>query len=86
MFSSLIILLEEYPAILTVLSALVIFGAIMFVLMMAFNINSFVKYLRRDKTEGADEKKQHSGLFWAVDGVLTFLFSLDFLTLFIFLI
>ena len=86
MFSSLIILLEEYPAILTVLSALVILGAIMFVLMMAFNINSFVKYLRRDKTEEADEKKQHSGLFWAVDGVLTFRFSLDFLTLFIFLI
>ena len=86
MFSSLIILLEEYPAILTVLSALVIFGAIMFVLMMAFNINSFVKYLRRDKTEEADEKKQHSGLFWAVDGVFTFLFSLDFLSLLIFLI
>ena len=86
MFSSLMILLEEYPAILTVFSALVILGAIMFVLMMAFNINSFVKYLRRDKTEQPDEQKQHSGLFWAVDGVFTFLFSLDFLSLLIFLI
>lgn len=86
MFSSLMIILEEYPAILTVFSALVILGAIMFVLMMAFNINSFVKYLRRDKTEEPDKQKQHSGLFWVVDGVFTFLFSLDFLSLLIFLI
>ena len=86
MFSSLIVFFEEYPTILTILSAFAILGAIMFVLMMAFNINSFVKYLRRDKTEGNDEEKQHSGLFWAADGVVTFLFSFDFLTLFLFLI
>ena len=86
MFSSLILIFEEYPALLTILSGMVILGAIGFVLMMAFNINSFLKYLRRDKTEEPDEQKQHSGLFWAVDGVFTFLFSLDFLSLFIFLI
>lgn len=86
MFSSLLIFLEEYPAILTVFSALVILGAVMFVLMMAFNINSFVKYLRRDKTAEAVEQKQHSGLFWAVDGLFTFLFSLDFLSLLLLLI
>ena len=86
MFSSLILIFEEYPALLTILSGMVILGAIGFVLMMIFNINSFVKYLRREKTEESDEKKQHSGLFWAVDGVFTFLFSLDFLSLLIFLI
>ena len=74
---------EETVQNLALLTAL---GGVVFVLLMIFNINSFVKYLRRDKTEEADEKKQHSGLFWAVDGILTFLFSLDFLTLFIFLI
>ena len=68
------------------LAALTVIGSVVFVLLMWFNIASLMKYLRRDKTEGADEKKQHSGLFWAVDGILTFLFSLDFLTLFIFLI
>ncbi|MDP6195450.1 MAG: hypothetical protein QF880_07025 [Candidatus Poseidonia sp.] len=68
------------------LAALTVIGGVVFVLLMIFNINSFVKYLRRDKTEEADEKKQHSGLFWAVDGVFTFLFSLDFLSLLIFLI
>ena len=65
------------------LAALTVIGSVVFVLLMWFNIASLMKYLRRDKTEGADEKKQHSGLFWAVDGILTFLFSLDFLTLFI---
>ena len=68
------------------LAALTVIGSVVFVLLMWFNIASLMKYLRRDKTEEADEKKQHSGLFWAVDGILTFLFSLDFLTLFIFLI
>ena len=48
-------------------------------LLMWFNI-ALMKYLRRDKSEEADEKKQHSTL--PVDGILTFLFS-DFLTLFI---
>ena len=65
------------------LAALTVIGSVLFVLLMWFNIASLMKYLRRDKTEEADEKKQHSGLFWAVDGILTFLFSLDFLTLFI---
>ena len=37
-----LLFLEEYPTILTVLSGLVFLGAIMFVLMMVFNINSFV--------------------------------------------
>ena len=64
-------------------AALTVIGSVVFVLLMWFNIASLMKYLRRDKTEEADEKKQHSGLFWAVDGILTFLFSLDFLTLFI---
>jgi predicted RND superfamily exporter protein len=68
------------------LAALTVIGSVVFVLLMWFNIASLMKYLRRDKTEEADEKKQHSGLFWAVDGILTFLFSLDFLTLFIILI
>ena len=64
-------------------AAFTVIGSVLFVLLMWFNIASLMKYLRRDKTEEADEKKQHSGLFWAVDGILTFLFSLDFLTLFI---
>ena len=68
------------------LAALTVIGSVVFVLLMWFNIASLMKYLRRDKTEEADEKKQHSGLFWAVDGVFTFLFSLDFLSLLIFLI
>ena len=68
------------------LTALTVIGGVVFVLLMLFNINAFMKYLRRDKTEEADEKNQHSGLFWAVDGVFTFLFSFDFLSLLIFLI
>ena len=68
------------------LAALTVIGSVVFVLLMWFNIASLMKYLRRDKTEEADEKKQHSGLFWAVDGLFTFLFSLDFLSLLIFLI
>ena len=68
------------------LAALTVIGSVVFVLLMWFNIASLMKYLRRDKTDEADEKKQHSGLFWAVDGILTFLFSFDFLTLFILLI
>ena len=68
------------------LAALTVIGSVVFVLLMWFNIASLMKYLRRDKTDEADEKKQHSGLFWAVDGVFTFLFSLDFLSLLIFLI
>ena len=65
------------------LAALTVIGSVVFVLLMWFNIASLMKYLRRDKTEEADEQKQHSGLFWAVDGVFTFLFSLDFLSLLI---
>ena len=65
------------------LATLTIVGGVVFVLLMIFNINAFVKFLRRDKTEGADDAKQHSGLFWAVDGIVTFLFSMDFLTLFL---
>ena len=83
MFSSLLVLFEEYPTILTVLSGLMFLGGIMFVLIMVYNINAFVKYLRRDKSEETTHTKQHSGLFWAVDGIVTFLFSMDFLTLFL---
>ena len=68
------------------LTALTVIGGIAFILLMIFNFNAFLKYLRRDKTEGNHEEKQHSGLFWAADGVVTFLFSFDFLTLFLFLI
>lgn len=68
------------------LATLTILGGVVFVLLMIFNINAFVKFLRRDKTEGVDDAKQHSGLFWAVDGIVTFMFSLDFLSLLIFLI
>ena len=65
------------------LTALTIVGGVVFVLLMIFNINAFVKFLRKDKTEGADDAKQHSDLFWAVDGIVTFIFSMDFLTLFL---
>tara|TARA_B100000683_G_scaffold222671_1_gene220230 strand:+ start:261 stop:494 length:234 start_codon:yes stop_codon:yes gene_type:complete len=68
------------------LTALTVIGGVAFILLMIFNINAFVKFLRRDKTAEAGEKKQHSGLFWAADGIVTFLFSLDFLSLLIFLI
>jgi len=46
------------------LAALTVIGSVVFVLLMWFNIASLMKYLRRDKTVEADEKKQHSGLFW----------------------
>ena len=65
------------------LTALTVIGGVAFVLLMIFNFNALMKYLRRDKTEGADDAKQHSGLFWAVDGIVTFIFSMDFLTLFL---
>ena len=68
------------------LTALTVVGGVAFVLLMIFNFNALMKHLRRDKTEGTDEEKQHSGLFWAVDGIVTFMFSMDFLTLFLFLI
>lgn len=68
------------------LATLTVIGGVAFILLMIFNINAFVKFLRRDKTEGTDEEKQHSVLFWAADGVVTFLFSFDFLTLFLILI
>ena len=68
------------------LTALTVIGGVAFVLLMIFNFNALMKYLRREKSEGTDQEKQHSGLFWAVDGVVTFLFSLDFLSLLIFLI
>ena len=65
------------------LTALTVVGGVAFVLLMIFNFNALMKYLRRDKTVEAGEKKQHSGLFWAVDGIVTFIFSMDFLTLFL---
>ena len=68
------------------LTALTVVGGVAFILLMIFNLNALMKFLRRDKTEGTDEEKQHSGLFWAVDGIVTFMFSIDFLTLFLFLI
>ena len=68
------------------LTALTVVGGVAFVLLMIFNFNALIKYFRRDKTEGTDQEKQHSGLFWAVDGIVTFMFSLDFLSLLIFLI
>ena len=68
------------------LTALTVVGGVAFVLLMIFNFNALIKYFRRDKTEGADEEKQHSVLFWAADGVVAFLLSFVFLTLFLFLI
>ena len=68
------------------LTALTVVGGVAFILLMIFNLNALMKFLRRDKTEGTDEEKQHSVLFWAADGVVTFLFSFDFLTLFLILI
>ena len=68
------------------LTALTVIGGVAFVLLMIFNFNALMKYLRRDKTAEAGEQKQHSGLFWAMDGIVTFMFSLDFLSLLIFLI
>ena len=68
------------------LAMLTIVGGVVFLLLMVLNIRSFVKYLSRDKSEGATVQKQHSRLFWAVDGFVTFLTSLDFLTLFLFII
>ena len=68
------------------LTALTVVGGVAFILLMIFNLNALMKFLRRDKTEGTDEEKQHSVLFWAADGVATFLFSFDFLTLFLILI
>ena len=65
------------------LTALTVIGGVAFVLLMIFNFNALMKYLRRDKAVEAGEKKQHSGLFWAVDGIVTFIFSMDFLTLFL---
>lgn len=65
------------------LTALTVVGGVAFVLLMIFNFNALMKYLRRDKTVEAGERKQHSGLFWAVDGIVTFIFSMDFLTLFL---
>ncbi len=87
MFSSLILIFEEYPALLTILSWMVILGAIGFVLMMAFNIKSFLTYRKRkaDDKDGEVEK-EHSTLFWVVDGFFTFFFSLDFLSLFLILL
>ena len=87
MFSSLIFIFEEYPALLTILSGMVILGAIGFVLMMAFNIKSFLTYRKRkaDDKDGEVEK-EHSTLFWVVGGFFTFFFSLDFLSLFLILL
>ena len=68
------------------LTALTVIGGVAFVLLMIFNFNALRKYIRRDKTEGTDERKERSVLFWAADGVVTFMFSLDFLSLLIFLI
>lgn len=65
------------------LTALTVIGGVAFILLMIFNINAFVKFLRRDKTEGTDKENQRSVLFWAADGVVAFLLSFDFLTLFL---
>tara|TARA_B100000900_G_scaffold7444_1_gene6294 strand:+ start:8940 stop:9173 length:234 start_codon:yes stop_codon:yes gene_type:complete len=65
------------------LAALTVIGGVLFVILMIFNINSLVKYFGREKTEGATDVKQHSTFFWLVDGFFTFLFSLDFLTIFL---
>ena len=87
MFSSLLILFEEYPVILTILDAIVILGAIGFVLMMVFNIKSFLAYRKRkSNNKNKQVERVHSTFFWVIDGFFTFLFSLDFLSLiFIFL-
>ncbi len=65
------------------LAALTIIGGVLFLFLMWFNIASLMKYLRRDTSEETTYTKQHSGLFWVLDGCLTFLFSLDFLTIFL---
>ena len=84
MFSSLILIFEEYPALLTILSGMVILGAIGFVLMMAFNIKSFLTYRKRKADDKNEEvEKEHSTLFWAVDGFFTFALSLDFVSIFL---
>lgn len=84
MFSSLIPIFEEYPALVTILSGMVILGAIGFVPMMAFNIKSFLTYRkRRADDKNGEVEKEHSILFWAVDGFFTFALSLDFLTFFL---
>ena len=84
MFSSLILIFEEYPALLTILSGMMILGAIGFVLMMAFNIKSFLTYRkRRVDDKNGEVEKEHSIFFWVVDGFFTFALSLDFLTIFL---
>ena len=84
MFSSLIVLFEEFPTLLNILSALVILGAIGFVLMMGFNIKSFLSYRRRKADDKHGEvEKEHSTLFWVTDGFFTFVLSFDFLSLFL---
>ena len=87
MFSSLILIFEEYPALLTILSGMVILGAIGFVLMMAFNIKSFLTYRKRKADDKHGEvEKEHSTLFWITDGFFTFVLSFDFLSLFLILL
>ena len=87
MFSSLILIFEEYPALLTILSGMVILGAIGFVLMMAFNIKSFLTYRKRKADDKHGEvEKEHSTLFWVTDGFFTFVLSFDFLSLFLILL
>ena len=87
MFSSLILIFEDYPALLTILSGMVILGAIGFVLMMAFNIKSFLTYRKRKADDKHGEvEKEHSTLFWVTDGFFTFVLSFDFLSLFLILL
>lgn len=84
MFSSLLVLFEEYPALANILSAFVILGAVGFVLLMVFNIKSFLtyhQYRKRFNDKNKEMKKEHSTLFWIIDGFFTFFFSLDFLSL-----
>ena len=83
MFSSLIPIFEEYPTLLTILSGMVILGAIGFVLMMAFNVKSFLTYQKRKADDRKKYGDEHSTLFWIVDGFVTFFLSLDFLTIFL---
>jgi hypothetical protein len=91
MFSILAALSEQNPGLFAFVSAsltvLVLVGAIGFVLLMVYNIKSFLTYRRR-KEEGGDEDvpNAHSTFYWIVDGFFTVVFSLDFLSVFLFLI
>ena len=91
MMTLFVALAEQNPGLFGFISAsltvLVFLGAVGFVMLMVYNIKSFLAYRRRKEEAGGEAvEKEHSTLYWVVDGFLTFAFSLDFLSLLIFLI